>query len=145
MPFLPGPPDVWQVLLIPSGLLPLENPSLSSLSSSASLRYENLPSIFYILRNSTMPSFSSLYPSSMLFSPLSFFHSWKVNNQLSMQIDFFPLACPEPIKQPLCSQIVPSLSMSAKVCSLTETILLLGALLKERTPMPPSSQQPPPL
>ena len=80
-----------------------------------------------------MPSLSSLPPLSMLFSLLSFFHSWKVNDQHSMQITPFPLAYPEPTRQPPHSPTAPSLSISAKVRSLTETIQSLEALLKERT------------
>ena len=82
-PFSPGPLGAWQVPLTSSGPPPLGNPPLSSPSSSASSRHENLPSTFYMLRDSIMPSPSSLPPSSMLFSPSSFFCSWKANDQLS--------------------------------------------------------------
>ena len=98
-----------------------------------------------MLRDSITPSPSSFPPSSVLFSPLSFFHSQKANDQLSTHIDPLPLAYPKPIEQPPCSQTVSLPSMSAKVCLLTETILLLEALLKERTPTPPLFQLFPPL
>ena len=140
-PFSPRPPGAWQVPLTPSGPPPLGNPLLSLPSNSASLRHRNLSSIFYTLRDSTMPSPSSLFPSSMLFSPLSFFHSQKVNNRLSMQKTPFPLAYPKPTRQPPCSPTVLLLSISAKVCSLTEIIESLEALLKERMLTPPLSQQ----
>ena len=91
-----------------------------------------------------MPSPSSLPPSSILFSPLSFFCSQKVNNQFSTWITPFPVAYPEPTWQPPCSSTVPSPSMSAKVYLLTETILSLEALLKKRTLMLPLSQLLPP-
>ena len=42
-----------------------------------------------------MPSPSSLPPSLMLFSPPSFFCSWKANNQLSMQITLFSTGLPQ--------------------------------------------------
>ena len=91
-----------------------------------------------------MPSPSFLPPSLMLFSPLLFFYSQKANNQLSMQKTPFPLACSEPTGQPSHPPTVPLLSISAKVHSLTETIQSLEALLKERTPILPSSQPSPP-
>ena len=137
--FSPGPPGAWQVPLTPFGLPLLKNPLPSSPLNSASLRHENLPSIFYMLRDSIMPSPSSLSPSSMLFSPPSFLYSQKANDQLSTQITLFPLACSKPIGQPSHSKTAPLPSMSAKVHSLTETILSLEALLKERTLTPPSS------
>ena len=87
-----------------------------------------------------MPSPSSLPSSSMLFSPLSFFHSQKANDRLSTQIIPFPLAHSKPIGQPPHSPTAPSLSISVEVHSLTETIQSLEALLKEQTPTPPSSQ-----
>ena len=119
-PFSPRPPGAWQVPLTPSGLSPLGNPLLSLPSNSASLRHRNLSSIFYTLRDSTMPSPSSLFPSSMLFSPLSFFYSQKANDQLSMQITPFPLAYPKPTRQPPHSPTAPSPSISAKVHLLTD-------------------------
>ena len=96
-PFLPGPLGIQQVPLTPSRLPPLRNPPLPSPSSSVSLRHENLPLTFYTLRDSFMPSPSSLPPSSMLFSPLSFFHSWKAINQLSTWITPFLLAYLSPL------------------------------------------------
>ena len=139
-PFSPRPPGAWQVPLTPSGPPPLGNPLLSLPSNSASLRHRNLSSIFYTLRDSTMPSPSSLFPSSMLFSPLSFFYSQKANDQLSMQITPFPLAYPKPTRQPPYSPTAPLPSISAKVHLLTETIQSLEALLKERTLTPPLFQ-----
>ena len=139
-PFSPGPPGAWQVLLTPSRPSLLGNPLLSLPSSSASLRHKNLPSTFYMSKNSITPSPSSLSPSLILFSPPSFFCSWKANDQLSMQITPFPLAYPEPTGQPPRPPTVPSLSISAEVHSLTETIQSLEAPLKERTPTPPLSQ-----
>ena len=71
-PFSLGPPGAQQIPLTPSKLLLLGNPPLSLPLSSVSLRHKNLPSTFYISRNSIMPSSSSFPP--------SFFHSWKVND-----------------------------------------------------------------
>ena len=139
-PFLPGPPSAQQVPLTPSRLPPLRNPLSSSPSSSAFSRHENLSSTFYISRDSIMPSPSFFPPSSMLFSSPSFFHFQKANDRLSMQITLFSLVYPKPTRQPLHSPTVPLLLISAKVCSLTETIQSLEALLKEWTLTPPSSQ-----
>ena len=139
-PFSPGPPGAQQVPLTPSRLPPLRNPLLSSPSSSVSSRHKNLPSTFYMSRDSTMPSPSSLSPSLMLFSPLSFFHSQKANDQLSMQITPFSLAYPKPTGQPPHFPTVPLQSISAKVHLLTEIIQSLEALLKKRTSTPPSFQ-----
>ena len=97
--FSPGPPGVQQVPLTPFRPPPLRNLPPSLPLDSASLRHKNSPSTFYMLRNSTIPSSSSYPPSSILFSPLSFFHSWKANNYLSMQITPFLLASPKPIRQ----------------------------------------------
>ena len=138
-PFLPGPPGIQQVPLTPFRPPPLGNPSLSSSLSSAPSRHKNLPLTFYMLRSPITLSPFFLPPSLILFSPPSFFHSQKVNNWLSMQITPFPLAYPKPTRQPPYSPTVPSPSISAKVCSLTETIQSLKALLKERTLTPPSS------
>ena len=134
------PPGAQQVPLTPSGPLPLRNLLPSSPSSNVSLRYENLPLTFYTSRDSTTLSPSFLPPSSMLFSPPLFFRSQKANNQLSMQITPFPLAYPRPTRLPPRSPIAPLPSISAKVCSLTEMIQSLKALLKERTSTPPLSQ-----
>ena len=105
------------------------------------MRHENSPLTFYMSKNSTLPSPISHPPSLMLFSPQSFFHSQKANNRLSTQITpfllvFLELKGPPPPSTP---PLAPSLSMSAEVCSLTETILALETLLKERTLTPPSS------
>ena len=140
VPFSPGPPGAQQVPLTSSGPPPLRNPLPSLPSSSASLRHENLSLTFYTLRDSMTPSLSSLPPSSMLFSPPSFFRSQKVNDQLSMQITPFPLAYPKPTRQPLHFPTVPLPSISAEVCLLTEMIQSLEALLKERSLIPPLSQ-----
>ena len=128
-----------QVPLTPFEPLPLKNLPLSLLSSSAFPRHKNLPLTFYMLKDSTMPSLSSLSPSSMLFSPPSFFCSRKVNDQLFTQITPFPLAYPEPIKWQPPSSTASLQSMSSKICLLTETIQSLEALFKERTPIPPLS------
>ena len=82
---------------------------------------------------------SQISITSMLFSPLLFFCTQKVNNWLSMQITPCPLAYPEPIRQWPPSSTVLSQSISAKVCPLTEMIQSLEALLKERTLTPPLS------
>ena len=139
-PFSPGPPGIQQVPLTSSRLPLLRKPPLSSPLSSVFLRHENLSWTFYILRDSITPFSSFLLPSLMLFSPPSFFCSQKANNWLSMQITPFPLAYPKPTGQPPYSPTVPSPSISAEVCSLTETIQSLETLLKERTPTPPLSQ-----
>ena len=144
-PFSPGPPGTWQVPLTPSRPLLLGNLLPPLPSSSVSLRHGNLPSTFDMSRDSTMPSPSFLPPSSMLFSPPSFFHSWKANDQLSTQITPFPLAYPEPTRQPPCSPIASLPSISAEVRSLIEIIQSLEALLKEQTLTPPSSQPSHPL
>ena len=120
--FSPGPSGARQVPLTLSGPLLLGNPLLSSPSSSVSSKHKNLPSIFYMSRDSITPSSSSFPPSSMLFSPPSFFHSQKVNNQLSMQITLFPLAYSKPTGQPPYSPTVSLPSISAEVHLLTETI-----------------------
>ena len=62
------------------------------------------PLTFYMSRDSTLPSLFFPLLSSMLFSPLSFFCFWKVNNWLSMQITPFPLASPKPreLQPPFC-------------------------------------------
>ena len=75
----------------------------------------------------------------MLFSPPLFFCSQKVNDHLSTQITLFPLAYPVPTVQLPPSPTALSPSMSAKVHLLIEMIQSLKALLKERTPTPPSS------
>ena len=106
-PFSPGPPGVQQVSLTPSGLPPLGNLPPSLPLNSASLKHENLPSTSYMLKDSTIPSPISLPPSSLLFSLLLFFHSWKVNNCLSTQITSSPLAFPESIRQPPPSPTAP--------------------------------------
>ena len=82
-PFSPGPLGARQIPLTPLGPLPFRNLLLSSPSNSVSLKHGNSPLTFYISKGSTTPSPSSLLPSLMLFSPLSFFCSWKANDQLS--------------------------------------------------------------
>ena len=62
-----------------------------------------------------------------------------------MQIISFPLAYPKPTRQPPHSPTALSLSISAEVHLLTETMLSLEVLLKERTPMSPLFQLSPPL
>ena len=142
-PFSPEPPGVWQVLLTSSGLPLLRNLPPFLPLSSVFLRHKNLSLTFYTLSSSTLPSSSSHPPSLMLFSPQSFFCSWKVNNWLSMQITPFPLVSHEPseLPPPFTPFLAPSLSISAEVCLLIETIHALEALLKERTPIPPSFLQ----
>ena len=143
-PFLPGPPGARQVPLTPFRLPLLRNPPLSLSSSNAILRHKNLPLTFYMLRDSIISSSSFLPSSLMLFSPPSSFPSQKANDWLSTQITPFPLAYSEPTGQPPYSPTVPLPSISAEVHSLTETILFLEALLKERTLTSPSSQLSPP-
>ena len=140
-PFSPGPLGVWQVPLTPSGLLLLGNLLLFLPLSSAFLRHKNSPSTFYTSRNSISPSPSSHSPSSILFSLQLFFHSWKMNDGLSMQTTSFLLVSSKlrGLPSPSTPLPAPLLSMSAEVHSLMEMILALETLLKKRTLTPPSS------